>query len=76
MQHPSTVGCDKIADYEIWYRLTSAASDDWKVKTAPSASSTSYTLRDLPIDDYVIRVVVINDDDLSNYAELYYGVGM
>lgn len=75
MQHPEIVGCNNIDDYDIWYRPTSSASDDWKVIEGLSASSTSYTLRDLDSGDYVVRVVVTNDDDLSSFTELFYGPG-
>lgn len=68
LQHPQIVGCNRIADYNISYRLTSAG-EDWTVTDEPSASSTLYTLRNLEFGDYVFRVVVTNDDDLSNFTD-------
>ena len=74
LQHPATIGCDSIQDYEIWYRP--ADSDDWDKKSAPTASSTSYTLTGLEQEDYVIRVVVFNNDDFTNYAEVIFFLGI
>lgn len=74
MQHPEIVGCNEIVDYSFWYRLTSAASDDWTVVEELPASTTSYTLGGLGSADYVMRVVVTNDGDLSNFVEFFYGL--
>ena len=76
LQHPATIGCDRIQDYEIWYRLVSEDTDNWHKERQLSASSTSYTLTGLEQEDYVIRVVVFNTDDRDNYAEKTYGLGM
>ena len=76
LQHPATIGCDSIQDYEIWYRLVSEDPDDWDKEKELSASSTSYTLTGLKQADYVIRVVVFNNDEKDNYAEVPYGLGM
>ena len=76
LQHPDTIGCDSIQDYEIWYRLVSEDPGVWDKERGPSASSTSYTLTALKQADYVIRVVVFNNDDRDNYAEITYALGM
>ncbi len=71
LQAPETVGCNAIHDYEIWYRLKSAAGEEW---TKLTAFGTSHTLA-LETADYDIRVVVTNDAGHSNYVELSYEQG-
>ena len=65
-----------IQDYEIWYRLVSEGPDDWDKERGLSASSTSYTLTGLEQEDYVLRVVVSNNDGKDSYAEKTYRLGM
>lgn len=75
-QHPEISGCNDITHYNIWYRGKSADSDDWmKIDNLPS-TSTSYTVTDLESGSYIVRVMVNNDEDGSNFAEISYKPGM
>lgn len=52
--------------------MASPANSSLTLADELSASNTSYTLRDLDLTDYVIRVVATNDGDLSSFGEYTY----